>query len=150
MPGFTYQWNISSINNPDLAPSPLARVGVIPDAPDRFHVAANFISNPDLRPAGFGGFDLNIGATVPDSPDRPAAFLHISETVPDSPDSWQIAFIDNPAAYPSGGVNVTIGATYSNDMRMAIVQIMWTNRNLSYTREFSTYISQYGMQRYIY
>jgi prepilin-type N-terminal cleavage/methylation domain-containing protein len=46
--------------------------------------------------------------------------------------------------------NVGLNTTYTNSLRMALVRITWTNGAIAYNREFSTYISQYGMQRYIY
>jgi hypothetical protein len=41
-------------------------------------------------------------------------------------------------------------SAYSNDVRMVVVTITWTNRNIAQKREMRTLISQYGMQRYIY
>jgi prepilin-type N-terminal cleavage/methylation domain-containing protein len=46
--------------------------------------------------------------------------------------------------------NVSLNATYDHDMRMVIVSLNWTNRNIPQSVEMSTYVSQYGMQRYIY
>lgn len=46
--------------------------------------------------------------------------------------------------------NTPITATYSNDMRLVIVTVNWTNSGRAYQRKMQTYISQYGMQRYIY
>jgi type II secretory pathway pseudopilin PulG len=43
-----------------------------------------------------------------------------------------------------------VPSAYSNDMRQVIVTVSWTNSNLGFTREMRTFISQYGMQRYIY
>ena len=40
--------------------------------------------------------------------------------------------------------------SYSNDMRQLTVKVAWTNRNTVQNLQMSTYISQYGMQRYIY
>src|SRR4051794_30606595 len=39
--GFAYRWNIAATTPDSPDRSPLARVGVIPDSPDRFHIAAN-------------------------------------------------------------------------------------------------------------
>ena len=68
--------------------------------------------------------------------------------------------------YPSvGGTNTNGGLTYygttqilgvnchpsySNDMRQVTVKVTWTNRSTVQNLQMSTYISQYGMQRYIY
>jgi type II secretory pathway pseudopilin PulG len=46
--------------------------------------------------------------------------------------------------------NVALSTTYDNDMRTVIVTLNWTNRDVPQTLQMSTYISQYGMQRYIY
>jgi prepilin-type N-terminal cleavage/methylation domain-containing protein len=40
--------------------------------------------------------------------------------------------------------------SYSGDMRQITVHLSWTNRTVPQSLEMSTYISQYGMQRYIY
>jgi len=40
--------------------------------------------------------------------------------------------------------------SYAGDMRQLTVRITWTNRTIPQSLEMSTYISQYGMQRYIY
>lgn len=46
--------------------------------------------------------------------------------------------------------NVNRSTSYSNDMREFRVTLYWTNRNVPQTLQMSTFISQYGMQRYIY
>jgi hypothetical protein len=46
--------------------------------------------------------------------------------------------------------NVNLNTTYTNDMRQVIVSVTWTNSRAVHRRELMTYISQYGMQRYIY
>lgn len=46
--------------------------------------------------------------------------------------------------------NVPVAAAYSNDMRKVQVSLSWTNRAVKQTLQMSTFISQYGMQRYIY
>jgi Tfp pilus assembly protein PilV len=45
---------------------------------------------------------------------------------------------------------VNRNAAYSNDMRQVTVTLNWTNRNTLQTLRMSTFLSQYGMQRYIY
>lgn len=45
---------------------------------------------------------------------------------------------------------VKFGATYDDDMRQVLVRLNWTNKNVAQSLEMSTYISQYGMHRYIY
>jgi hypothetical protein len=46
--------------------------------------------------------------------------------------------------------NFSKNVSYGTDMRLVTVTLNWTNRNLAQTLQMSTYISQYGMQRYIY
>jgi Tfp pilus assembly protein PilV len=46
--------------------------------------------------------------------------------------------------------NAVVDPAYSNQMREVIVNLNWTNKNVGHSREMRTYISQYGMQRYIY
>lgn len=46
--------------------------------------------------------------------------------------------------------NLSLGTPYSADMRQVVVSLNWTNKSVKQTLEMSTYISQYGMQNYIY
>lgn len=46
--------------------------------------------------------------------------------------------------------NVNRHPAYSNDMREMRVFLTWTNKNIPQSLEMSTYLSEYGMQRYIY
>jgi uncharacterized protein (TIGR02598 family) len=41
-------------------------------------------------------------------------------------------------------------SSYSNDMRKVTVQLTWQTGNTTRTRVFSSYISRYGLQNYIY
>ena len=43
-----------------------------------------------------------------------------------------------------------IGSTYANNMRMVVVTLNWKTGNLARTRQFTSFISRYGMQDYIY
>jgi len=43
-----------------------------------------------------------------------------------------------------------ITESYSNDLREVVVTINWTNGSVPRTRSMSTFVSQYGMQNYIY
>ena len=45
---------------------------------------------------------------------------------------------------------VKFGTTYDDDMREVLVRLNWTNKNVAQSLEMSTYVSQYGMHRYIY
>lgn len=60
---------------------------------------------------------------------------------------------------PNGGLvyygtllitNVNRHPSYSNDMREVRVTLNWTNKTVPQTLQMSTFVSQYGMQRYIY
>jgi prepilin-type N-terminal cleavage/methylation domain-containing protein len=46
--------------------------------------------------------------------------------------------------------NTTLNPAYDVDMRKMTVNLNWTNKNVPQSLQMSTYISQYGMQRYIY
>jgi hypothetical protein len=46
--------------------------------------------------------------------------------------------------------NTTVNPAYDVDMRKMTVTLNWTNKNVPQNLQMSTYISQYGMQRYIY
>lgn len=45
---------------------------------------------------------------------------------------------------------VKLSTTYDDDMRQVLVTLNWTNKNIPQSVQMSTYVSQYGMQRYIY
>lgn len=65
---------------------------------------------------------------------------------------------------PSGGTNSTgtiyygtmtisntsLATSYSSQMKMVTVHLNWTNGSLSHSRSMSTFVSQYGVQNYIY
>lgn len=46
--------------------------------------------------------------------------------------------------------NIPISASYSNDMRMAVITLNWQTSGIQRTRTFSTYIARNGLQSYIY
>jgi type II secretory pathway pseudopilin PulG len=46
--------------------------------------------------------------------------------------------------------NAPVSATYSNDLKQVTVTLNWRTGNLNRTRQFSSYISRYGLQDYIY
>ena len=46
--------------------------------------------------------------------------------------------------------NTPYTTPYAIDMREVLVSLTWTNRSVKQTLNMSTYISQYGMQNYIY
>jgi hypothetical protein len=65
---------------------------------------------------------------------------------------------------PSGGTNapgtlyygrmtispVSLTASYSSQMRLVTVNLNWTNGSMSHARSMSTYVSQYGVQNYVF
>jgi len=46
--------------------------------------------------------------------------------------------------------NAPIASSYSSDMRMVTVRLNWKTGSIDRSREFSSYISRYGLQDYIY
>jgi type II secretory pathway pseudopilin PulG len=42
------------------------------------------------------------------------------------------------------------GETYSNNMKMIQIELTWTNGNIMRKREMTTFVSQVGLQNYIY
>jgi len=46
--------------------------------------------------------------------------------------------------------NAPLTSSYSDDMKMVIVRLNWKTGNLDRSREFTSYISRYGLQDYIY
>jgi len=46
--------------------------------------------------------------------------------------------------------NAAVNNAYADHMREVIVNVNWTNKNIKHNREMRTFISEYGMQRYIY
>lgn len=53
----------------------------------------------------------------------------------------------------SGSVSVTtvpMTESYSNDLRMILVQVTWNSGDVQRTRQMRTLVSQYGMQKYVY
>jgi prepilin-type N-terminal cleavage/methylation domain-containing protein len=67
-------------------------------------------------------------------------------------------FANNPTNTPanfvySGLVTVTnapVTETYSNDLRMVQIQLTWKSGNLLHKRKAVTFVSQYGLQKYVY
>jgi type II secretory pathway pseudopilin PulG len=58
-----------------------------------------------------------------------------------------------PGLSYSGTMTVSdapINSSYSNDMKMFTVTLSWKTGSLPRSRSFSTYISRYGMQDYIF
>jgi uncharacterized protein (TIGR02598 family) len=67
-------------------------------------------------------------------------------------------YADNPTNTPSnfiytGSVTVTnapVTESYSNDLRMIQIQLTWKSGGVVHNRQATTFVSQYGLQRYVY
>ena len=68
-------------------------------------------------------------------------------------------YSSNPTNAPSGSliytgaVTVTsapITETYANDLRMIQITLSWQSGSLTHRRQMTTFVSQYGLQKYIY
>ncbi len=46
--------------------------------------------------------------------------------------------------------NAPITENYSNDLRMIQIQVTWTSGKMVRRRQMTTFVSQYGLQRYVY
>lgn len=65
----------------------------------------------------------------------------------------------DPTNAPPGGLtysgtivitNAPITESYKNDLRQVKVSVSWTSGSSKFTRKMSSYVSQYGMQNYVY
>lgn len=68
-------------------------------------------------------------------------------------------YASNPTNAPSGNFsysgqvtvdNAPISESYSNDLRLIQIQVSWKSGNVIRTRQMSTFVSQYGLQKYVY
>jgi len=68
-------------------------------------------------------------------------------------------YANNPTNAPSDGfiytgtvlvTNAPVTETYSNDLRMIRIQLSWPSGNVIRRRQMTTFVSQYGMQKYVY
>ena len=68
-------------------------------------------------------------------------------------------YADNPTNPPPGTfiytgtvvvTNAPVTETYSNDLRMIQIQVSWPSGNVIRQRQMTTFVSQYGMQKFIY
>ena len=68
-------------------------------------------------------------------------------------------YASNPTNPPSNAFNYTgtvvvtnaPGAeTYQADLRMITIQVTWPSGNITRTRQMTTLVSQYGLQKYVY
>ena len=46
--------------------------------------------------------------------------------------------------------NAPVTETYAGDLRMVRIAVTWTSGNITHQRRVATFVSQYGMQKYIY
>jgi len=46
--------------------------------------------------------------------------------------------------------NAPITETYASDLRMIRIQVTWPSGKVTRSRQMTTFVSQYGMQKYIY
>ncbi len=46
--------------------------------------------------------------------------------------------------------NAPISETYSGDLRMVRVTVTWTSEGVQHQRQMTTFVCQYGLQKYIY
>lgn len=65
----------------------------------------------------------------------------------------------DPTNAPAGGItytgtvmitNAPITESYKNELRLVKVSVSWTSGSTKYTRKMSSFVSQYGMQNYVY
>jgi len=68
-------------------------------------------------------------------------------------------YADNPTNGASGGFNYTgtvtvtnapISETYAPNLRMIKIQVSWPSGKVTRKRTMTTFVSQYGMQKYVY
>jgi prepilin-type N-terminal cleavage/methylation domain-containing protein len=68
-------------------------------------------------------------------------------------------YANNPTNPPSDGftytgtvlvTNAPITETYASDLRMIRIQVSWPSGKIIRKREMTTFVSQYGMQKYVY
>jgi prepilin-type N-terminal cleavage/methylation domain-containing protein len=68
-------------------------------------------------------------------------------------------YVGNPTNTPTGNfsyagtvlvTNAPITETYSGDLRMVQIQVSWKSGNVIRKRKMITFVSQYGLQKYVY
>jgi type II secretory pathway pseudopilin PulG len=65
---------------------------------------------------------------------------------------------DDPTNAPSGldyygtvtVTNAPISETYADHLKMIHIDLSWTSGNITHKRQMTTYVSEYGLQNYIY
>jgi hypothetical protein len=76
------------------------------------------------------------------------------------PTSFTAAYYaDDPTNAPAGDLiytgtvlvtNAPIAETYSDNLRMIQIQLTWPSGHLVRTQQMTTFVAQYGMQKYVY
>jgi len=46
--------------------------------------------------------------------------------------------------------NAPISETYAGDLRMIQIQVTWPSGNVIHSRQMTTFVAQYGIQKYVY
>lgn len=46
--------------------------------------------------------------------------------------------------------NAPVTESYSNDLKMVKIKLTWISRGITHKRQAFTFVSQYGLQRYVY
>jgi type II secretory pathway pseudopilin PulG len=68
-------------------------------------------------------------------------------------------YVGNPTNAPTGNfsysgqvtvTNAPITESYKGDLRMVQIQVSWKSGNVVRTRQMRTFVSQYGLQKYVY
>ena len=68
-------------------------------------------------------------------------------------------YASNPTNAPAGNFNYSgqvlvtnapIAETYAGDLRLIRIQVSWKSGNVIRTRQMTTFVSQYGLQKYVY
>ena len=68
-------------------------------------------------------------------------------------------YANNPSNSTSGNftysgtvlvTNAPVTETYSGDLRMVQVKVTWQSGNVTRNRQMTTFVSQYGLQKYVY
>jgi prepilin-type N-terminal cleavage/methylation domain-containing protein len=87
------------------------------------------------------------------------SFIPATFNEPFYPNSTNLAASDLNATNNPGGftyfgqisiTNSGIDDSYSNDLRLVTVKVVWTNGTARRTRTLTTFVSQYGIQKYLY
>jgi hypothetical protein len=79
-------------------------------------------------------------------------YVPVTFTAPFNPGGSRTNGTDGGFSY-SGKVSISkpvMVENYANDLRMIQIQVTWTSGNVIRRRQMTTFVSQYGLQRYVY